>query len=150
MISLSSEITDRKGRRAPSGWVFYDADCAFCTTWARRLGRFLEPRGFALAPLQDSRVADLLALPPERLRLEMRVLTREGEQFGGADAFVFLARRIWWAWPLFALAQFPGVRAVLRAGYRWVAARRSCAAGACGLGHGLRDSGQFCEGEKGK
>ena len=124
-------MTDRKGRRARAGWVFFDAECAFCRAWARRFGRLLEPRGYALAPLQDPRVPEVLALPPEQLLLEMRVLTAEGKQFGGADAFVFLASQIWWAWPLYALAQLPGMRALLRAGYRWVAARRHCA-GACG------------------
>ncbi len=124
-------MTDSKGRRARAGWAFFDAECAFCRAWARRFGRFLEPRGYALAPLQDPRVPELLGLPPEQLLLEMRVLTAEGKQFGGADAFVFLARQIWWAWPLYVLAQLPGMRALLRVGYRSVAARRRCA-GSCG------------------
>ena len=131
MISLRSEITDAKGRRARAGWVFFDAQCAFCTAWARRLGPVLEPRGFALAPLQDPRVPELLSLPPDELLLEMRVLTPDGQQFGGADAFVYLARHVWWAWPLYALAKLPGVRALLRAGYRSIAARRHCKASAC-------------------
>jgi len=131
MISLSSEMTDRKGRRARAGWVFFDAECSFCIALARRFGPILEPRGFALAPLQDPRVQELLALPPEQLLLEMRVLTPGGRQFGGADALLFLARAVWWARPLCALAQLPGMRSILRAGYRWVAARRQCTTGAC-------------------
>ena len=131
MISLSSEITDSKGRRARHGWLFFDAGCAFCTAIARRLASVLDHRGFGLAPLQDPRVPALLALPPEQLLLEMRLLTSDGRQFGGADAFVFLARQIWWAWPVYALAQVPGVLALLRVGYRWVAANRRCSSGAC-------------------
>ena len=131
MISLSSEMTDRKARRARSGWVFFDAHCGFCTALAWRFRGVLEPRGYALAALQDPRVRELLALPAGQLLLEMRVLTADGKQFGGADAMVYLARQVWWAWPLYALAQVPGMRGILRAGYRWVAARRHCAASAC-------------------
>src|SRR5947209_4829561 len=75
MISLCSELTDSKGRRARAGWVFFDADCSFCTALARRLRRVLEPRGYAVAPLQAPRVQELLGLPPDKLLLEMRVLT---------------------------------------------------------------------------
>ncbi len=143
-------MTDAKGRRARAGWVFFDAQCAFCIAWARRFGPVLEPRGFALAPLQDPRVQALLGLPPEQLFLEMRVLTADGRQYGGADAFIFLARHVWWAWPLYALAKVPGVRGVLRAGYRWVAARRRCASAACVAGQGAGATGHFREGGSGK
>jgi len=131
MISLSSEITDLKGRRARAGWVFFDAACPFCTSMVRRFAPLIEPRGYGFAPLQDPRVADLLALPPEELLVEMRVLTSAGQVLGGADAIIFLAKGIWWAWPLYALAHLPGMRRILRAGYRWVASRRSCSSGAC-------------------
>jgi predicted DCC family thiol-disulfide oxidoreductase YuxK len=132
MISLCSEMTDSKGRRARAGWLFFDAECAFCVALARRMARILVPRGFALAPLQDRRVADLLGLPQEELLREMRVLTAQGKRYGGADAVIFLASRVWWAWPLVALAQLPGVMPLLRAAYRWIAAQRSCAATTCG------------------
>ena len=64
MISLSAEMTDKKGRRAVRGWVFFDRDCRICTSLARRFRHMLEKRGFGLAALQDPRVATLLALPP--------------------------------------------------------------------------------------
>lgn len=133
MISLISEMTDAKGRRARAGWIFFDADCSFCTALARRFGGALEPRGFGLAPLQDPRVPELLALLPGQLLLELRVLTSDGKQFGGADAIVYLASCIWWAWPVYAFAKLPGMLKVLRAGYRWVATRRSCASSGCRL-----------------
>jgi predicted DCC family thiol-disulfide oxidoreductase YuxK len=63
----------------------------------------------------------------------MRVLLRCGEVYGGADAIVALAKYVWWAWPLVAAAQVPGVRRVLRAAYRQVAARRYCLAGRCAV-----------------
>ena len=133
MISLSSEITDAKGKHALRGWVFFDRDCSVCTSLARRFRRTLESRGFGLAALQDSRVQALLALPPEELFHEMRVATAEGEVYGGAQAIVHLSRQIWWAWPLYAAAKVPGVPSLLGAGYRWFADHRTCTSGVCSL-----------------
>jgi predicted DCC family thiol-disulfide oxidoreductase YuxK len=130
MISLTSEFTDGKGRHA-RGWLFFDAECKFCTRIARWLAPILERRGLALAPLQDPRVGVLLGLPRADLMREMRFLPSDGSQSGGADAAVALAREIWWARPVVWLAQLPGMMGVLRGGYRWIAVRRSCAATVC-------------------
>ena len=132
MISLSSEITDAKGSRA-RGWVFFDRDCRVCTSLARRFQRPLAARGFALAALQDPRAQALLNLPPADLLRKMRVATTDGEIYGGAAAIVYLARQIWWAWPLYAAAKLPGVMRRLDAGYRWFADHRTCSNGACSL-----------------
>jgi predicted DCC family thiol-disulfide oxidoreductase YuxK len=133
MISLSSEITDTKGKHASCGWVFFDRDCSVCTSLARRFRRPLELRGFGLAALQDPRVQALLALPPEDLLWEMRVATADGKIYGGAEAIVFLARQIWWAWPFYAAAKLPGVPRILDACYRWFADHRTCASGSCSI-----------------
>jgi predicted DCC family thiol-disulfide oxidoreductase YuxK len=130
MISLVSEYTDGKGRHA-RGWLFWDAECKFCTRIARWLRPILEKRGMALAPLQDPRVGALLGMSREQLLLEMRFLLSDGSQFGGADAAVALAREIWWARPLVWISRIPGMMEILRSGYRRVAASRSCAAEAC-------------------
>jgi predicted DCC family thiol-disulfide oxidoreductase YuxK len=76
-------------------------------------------------------VQALLALPTEDLLREMRVATGDGEIYGGADAIVFLARQIWWAWPLYAAAKLPGVPHILNACYRWFADHRTCSSGLC-------------------
>jgi predicted DCC family thiol-disulfide oxidoreductase YuxK len=130
MISLASEFTDGKGRHA-RGWLFFDADCGFCTRIAQWVAPVLQRRGFAVAPLQDSRVGALLGLPQAELMREMRVLLADGQQYGGADAAVALAREIWWAMPLAWLAKIPGIMNWLRLGYRAIAERRSCAAVSC-------------------
>jgi predicted DCC family thiol-disulfide oxidoreductase YuxK len=130
MISLASEFTDAKGRHA-KGWLFFDADCHFCTRVARCLAAVLAKRQFGVAPLQDPRVSTMLNLSqPERMR-EMRVLLADGRHFGGADAVVALAGEIWWARPVLWLAKIPGFMKLLRVGYRWVAARRHCASAPC-------------------
>src|SRR5882724_6084600 len=85
MISLVSEYTDGKGRHA-RGWLFFDAECKFCTRIARWLAPILERRGMALAPLQDPRVGALLGLTREELMREMQFLLSDGSRFGGVDA----------------------------------------------------------------
>src|SRR5206468_12632671 len=64
---------------------------------------------------------------------EMRLLTADGRAIGGADAVVFLARQIWWAWPFAALAQSPAMHKLLDRGYRWIAAHRNCDHITCNL-----------------
>jgi predicted DCC family thiol-disulfide oxidoreductase YuxK len=127
MISLTSEFTDSKGRHA-RGWLFFDADCAFCIKIVRTLAPALQKRGFALAPLQDPRVGALVGLSPSELLLEMRLLLSNGQQTAGADAAVALAREIWWARPLVWLSNLPGMMQLLRRAYRWIAAHRKCSA----------------------
>jgi len=76
MISLASEFTDGKGRHA-RGWLFFDAECAFCTRTARWLRPILARRGLAVAPLQDRRVGALLGLGKADLLRELRFLLSE-------------------------------------------------------------------------
>jgi predicted DCC family thiol-disulfide oxidoreductase YuxK len=127
MISLASEYTDGKGRHA-KGWLFFDAECGFCTRIARWLAPILARRGFAVAPLQDPRVGALLGMPREELLRELRFLLSDGTQFGGGDAVLAVAREIWWALPLVWFSNLPGMMKLLHASYRWVAARRNCGA----------------------
>jgi predicted DCC family thiol-disulfide oxidoreductase YuxK len=130
MISLTSEFTDGKGRHA-RGWLFFDAECNFCTRTARWLAPILKRRGLAVAPLQDPRVGVLLGLTRFELIREMRFLLSDGRQSGGADAAVALAREIWWARPLVWISKLPRMMPTLRSAYGWIAARRSCAATVC-------------------
>ncbi len=125
MISLASEYTDGKGRHA-KGWLFFDAECGFCSRFARWLEPLLIHRGFAVAPLQDPRVSDLLGMPRQELLRELRFLHSDGRQCGGADAILAVAQEIWWAHPLVWLAAIPGAMPLLHAGYRSVAAHRNC------------------------
>jgi predicted DCC family thiol-disulfide oxidoreductase YuxK len=130
MLSLSSDYTDTKGRHA-NGFLFFDADCVFCTKIARRLQPILQRRNLAVAPLQDPRVATLLGLCRENLMREIHLLMSDGTRYGGADAVVALARQVWWARPLVWLAKVPGIMVLLRTAYRYIARNRHCAASAC-------------------
>jgi len=74
-----------------------------------------------------------LGLDTESLLKEMRLITTDGRNLGGADALVEIARAIWWAWSVSLLARLPGVMPVLRIAYRCLAARRHCFGGVCKL-----------------
>jgi len=130
MISLAGEYTDSKGRHA-RGWLFFDAQCAFCTRLARWLAPILHRRNVETAPLQDPRVGALLGMERDQLLRELRFLLADGSQYGGADAVLAVAREIWWARPLVWLSTIPGMLRLVHAGYRRVAERRSCAGARC-------------------
>ena len=125
MISLVSEMTDRKSRHARA-WLFFDAECGFCTRIARWLAGPMRRRGLKVAALQDPRVGALLGLSREELLRAVRFVGADGRQFAGADALLAVARELWWTRPLVWMARIPGMLAALRAGYRWGAARWNC------------------------
>lgn len=127
MISLASEYTDGKGRHA-KGWLFFDAECGFCTRLARWLEPILARRGFAVAPLQDPRVGVLLGMPRQELLRELRFLRSDGRHCGGANAVIAVACELWWASPLVWLARIPGIMPLLQASYHLVASHRNCVA----------------------
>jgi alginate O-acetyltransferase complex protein AlgI len=132
MISINTEITELAGEQ-PGHWIFYDGACRICVAWAERFGPVLRRHGFGLAPLQTAWVRHRLRLEPSELLREMRLLREDGRIFGGADALVQVSRRVWWAWPVYAASRLPGALPLLRALYRWFAARRGCAANACSV-----------------
>jgi predicted DCC family thiol-disulfide oxidoreductase YuxK len=125
VISLASEMTDRKGRHA-RGWLFFDAECQFCARIARWLARPMRRRGLDLAPLPDPRVSALLGISGEELLLAIRFLSADGLQRSGADALLALACELWWARPILWLARIPGMLPCMRSAYSWVARRRKC------------------------
>jgi predicted DCC family thiol-disulfide oxidoreductase YuxK len=143
-ISVSTEITEERAA-AVRGWVLYDGDCQFCLGWVRRMKSVFVARGFEFLPLQTPWVRAFFHLPENELLSEMRVVfsngnnrhqignERLGQTFSGADAIVELAKHVWWAWPLVAVAQIPFARNFMRARYRAIAAQRYCANGACAV-----------------
>lgn len=118
---------------ASQGWVFYDGDCPLCTRTVTRFAPILRHHHFVLAPLQAMWVQKRLGLKPGEPLVEMKLLTTDGQIYGGADALTQIARRIWWAWPLFALVQIPGVMILLRTIYQRIAANRNCIDDVCQL-----------------
>lgn len=113
------------------GWVLYDGDCPLCEKTVKHLTPVLRRRQFKFATLQTPWVRSRLRLKPNEPLDEMKLLMAGDEVFGGVDAWVQLAKAVWWMWPLFAFAQLPGAMSLLRANYRWIAASRYCLSGVC-------------------
>src|SRR5437763_811822 len=146
----SSERPGGLGAAAPradsfGGWIVYDRDCSSCTASARRFDRIFRRRGFLFLPLQTDWVMKRLDLEPGAPLEEMRVLTSNGRDIGGADAVIFLGRQIWWARPFVALARLPGMHNVLDRGYRWIAAHRGCDHIGCSLKERRSLDRRFCK-----
>jgi alginate O-acetyltransferase complex protein AlgI len=129
---VNTEITDNDVKDLRD-WVLFDGTCALCTASARFFHYTLNRHGFALAPLQTPWVRERLGLREGQPPVEMRLLLANGEAPGGADAILEIARRFWWGWPLFFFAKLPGIKPMLRAGYRAIAANRYCTNGICNL-----------------
>ena len=115
------------------GWVLYDGQCGFCSRWLQFWRPRLVEHGFAVAALQEPWVTNRLQLPAEQLLYDIRLLTPEGELFCGAEVYLYVARRIWWAWPFYAVFNLPGFHRLIHLGYRWFARNRYCISHACRL-----------------
>jgi len=116
---------------AAAGWVLYDGDCGFCVRWARFWGPVLLRRGFEMDELQADWVAETLGMTRDEVVRDVRLLTVGGVTYKGADVYLYVARRIWWAWLLGVVFSLPGLKQVIWSGYRWFAANRHCISGQC-------------------
>lgn len=128
-----TETTEWKYGKPPSGWIFYDGDCAICTGLAARFGAPLRRAGFALVAFQHPWAAARLGLQTGEVPNAARVVTKGGATFEGADAMLLLARRFWWARPLTWLGRWRPATLAMRRAYAWFAARRHCIGGVCNL-----------------
>ncbi|MCL4178105.1 MAG: DUF393 domain-containing protein [Verrucomicrobia bacterium] len=117
----------------PLGWILYDDSCGFCRRWVPFGEGALRRRGFAIAPLQADWVRARLRLSEAELLDDLRLLLADGTQIRGADVYRYVARRIWWAWPVYWFSIAPGLRTVFDWGYRTFAANRFRVSSACGL-----------------
>jgi len=116
-----------------SGILFYDADCGFCVRLAGRARPWLAGRGFQLRPLQTSGCREELGLTEAEWMAELWLLLPDGQKLGGADALIEICRHCWWTWLPGRLGRIPVVRRWSRAAYGWVARRRHCGDGVCGV-----------------
>lgn len=101
------------------GWVLYDGNCGFCFRWVHFWKKVLERRGFGLKDLQSASTDGTLRVSQENLLDDIRVVTPSGQLESGANAYLYVARRIWWAWPFYAIFRLPGCNWILWQGYRW-------------------------------
>src|ERR1700693_915154 len=108
------------------GVVLYDGQCGFCSRWVKYWAGTLARRGFQIAALAEPWVAERLRIPPEELLTDIRLLTAGGQLISGADVYLYVTRRIWWAWQCYAMFSVPGFNRWIYVGYRWFARNRYC------------------------
>jgi predicted DCC family thiol-disulfide oxidoreductase YuxK len=117
----------------PRGVVLYDGQCGFCSRWVKHWAGTLERRGFEIASLDEPWIAKRLSISHEELVTDIRLLTDNGRLISGADVYLYVMRRIWWAWPVYAIFSLPGFNRLIHEGYRWFARNRYCIPGSCRL-----------------
>jgi predicted DCC family thiol-disulfide oxidoreductase YuxK len=123
---MNSQKTDEeKTKSSFNEWVFYDDDCSLCTGLVRRYKTALNRRGIGLVPLQSEFARKRTAGMADPYK-EMLLLPADGNMIGGADAFIYISRKIWWAYGFYLLAQVPGMRRVYRWFYGLIARNRHC------------------------
>ena len=102
-----------------AGWILYDGRCGFCFRWVHLWKKVVARRGFALKDLQSAFADGSLQVSQENLLDDILVLTRARKLESGADAYLYVARQIWWAWPFYVIFSLPGFIWILWCGYRW-------------------------------
>lgn len=131
-MARNDAVVNNADVRAPvRGWILYDRACGFCSRWVKVWAKTLRRRGFEPAALQEPWVTEKLHMPMGELLADIRLLTPEGQLISGVDVYLYVARRIWWAWPFYAVFRLPGFNWLIRAGYRWFARNRYCISHSC-------------------
>lgn len=124
---------DKPNEMHRSEWVLYDNQCGFCSRWVQFWQSTLAKRGIGIAGLQEPWVVDRLRFTEAELLHDIRLLTKEDSLVSGADVYLHVTRRIWWAWPFYAVFSLPGFNQLLHLGYRWFARNRHRISNTCKL-----------------
>lgn len=118
----------------PVGWVLYDGTCGMCSKLAATWRPHVESIGFECAPNNAEWVRERASHLGDELGADMRILFRDGRVLSGANAYLFLMRRIWWLKPIGVLLGLPGIRYLTSWAYEEIKRRRHLLSRACGLG----------------
>ena len=119
------------------GWViFFDGDCAFCSSAVRQAVRLDNHKQFKFAPLQGKLAAEKGFTDHARKTGGTMVLMREsdGMLFRRSDALIEMARVLGGAWRLLVAVKFIP-RFIRDRVYQWVADHRYL----------ISTKGNFCE-----
>ena len=100
-----------------------------CLRLKKHLTGTFEKRGYIWESLQADWVGRATGLTRNELMAEMKVLTAESEIIGGVDAWIYLARTVWWMYPLYVLGKVKWIYPGLDLFYRGLVARRYCIGG---------------------
>jgi predicted DCC family thiol-disulfide oxidoreductase YuxK len=125
-----TETPDTNG--IPTGTrVFFDDRCPVCQAAVKRWRPVFEARGILFHGMREPWVRELLRIPTEGFPDEMKARDGNGRIRGGLDAIAWLCREVWWLWPAGVLMEVPGLHALAKAVYRWVARNRYCLGDVC-------------------
>jgi predicted DCC family thiol-disulfide oxidoreductase YuxK len=130
-MPMSTET--RLAQGVVQGVVLYDGQCGFCSRWVEYWAGTLGRRGFEIASLDEPWVAERIKMPHAELLTDIRLLTTDGQLISGADVYLYVTRRIWWAWSFYAIFSLPGFNRLIHVGYKWFARNRYCVSHACKL-----------------
>ncbi len=115
--------------------VLYDGDCAFCTRWRDRMIPRDRDRRVEWVSVHDPAVASRYPhLDRDDALRQMYVFAPDGTVHKGAEGWMELFRILQGTSWLAAIGRLPGIRALTRRVYRYIAARRyrlSCATAGC-------------------
>lgn len=105
----------------PAPTLIYDASCAFCRRWVRRLKRWDRHDRIRLLPLQDAAAPALARRPRDELQRAAHLVRPDGAVFAGAraarEAFAYLPG----GGLVRAVLAAPGVMPVADRVYCWIA-----------------------------
>jgi lipase maturation factor 1 len=108
------------------GVVLYDGDCGFCSRWLQFWTPTLERNGFAVDTLQAPWLPPLLNMSAAEALDDIRLLLPDDTLVSGAEVYLYVMDRLWWARPLSFVCRLPGFNAIFRACYRSFAKNRYC------------------------
>ncbi|MCB1122026.1 MAG: DUF393 domain-containing protein [Verrucomicrobiae bacterium] len=115
-------------------WILYDTECGICrmTQWC--LAKSFEQRGFRWESLHADWVRDATRMDRTQLLEDMKVLSEGDGIYAGVDAWLYLARYVWWLFPLRLLGTWNLGYRCMDFIYRTLAANRHCFSGSCQIG----------------
>ncbi len=110
--------------------VVYDGECPFCQRQIARIRRRDSLGRFEYVPRQTAGLTERFpALAEGDFDTGMRLIRPDGRVYVGADSVYKISRRLpawlWFAW----LYRIPGIHALARSAYAWVAAHRQSLSG---------------------
>jgi predicted DCC family thiol-disulfide oxidoreductase YuxK len=107
-----------------SGVLYFDGVCGMCTRAVTALARLDRTGALEIRPFQQPGTADLLGISESRMRESSWWRDSSGDVYGGAEGMnAALSAALGTRLPLL-LYRLPGVGALQRLGYRYVASHR--------------------------
>jgi len=115
------------------GYLLYDGGCGLCSWWVSKTTSPLTTIGIATAPLQSDWVAETLSMPSEQIVDDIRLLLSDGTLLSGADAYIYLLKRLPYTGLVGVVLGLPVLRWVTWGLYRLVNRNRFTLSRICDL-----------------